>query len=124
MLGCQDFCGYYEWTFHYVRFHWGQEAIQRLWAEAIGGDSQQHYSESASHAGLRGLYQTWTKTGVEECCDWTFTLDETRNILRSDMRECPSKGFLIQHDLNADEDYCDHCMGWTIPALAKLALRS
>ena len=33
------------------------------------------------------------------------------------MRECPSKGFLIQNDLNADEDYCNHCMGWIIPML-------
>ncbi len=31
------------------------------------------------------------------------------------MRECPSKGFLLANDLQADEDYCDHCMGWTIP---------
>ena len=28
MLGCQDFCGYYDWTFHYMRRHFGQEAIE------------------------------------------------------------------------------------------------
>jgi hypothetical protein len=118
MLGCQDFCGYYDWTFHFVRRSWGQEAVRRLWAEAIGGESQRHYAQSAAEAGLRGLYQQWTKTGVEESCDWTFTLDEAKNVLRFDMRECPSKGFLLAHDLNADEDYCDHCMGWTVPLLA------
>jgi hypothetical protein len=117
MLGCQDFCGYYDWTFHYVRSRFGQAAVERLWRQAIGGDSQQHYSILAVRAGLRGLYEAWVGTGEDEHCDWTFTLDEERNVLRWDMRECPSKGFLIQHDLNADEDYCNHCMGWIIPML-------
>jgi hypothetical protein len=84
---------------------------------AIGGDSQRHYSDPAAKSGLRALYETWVNTGNDEHCDWTFTLDEEKNILRWDMRECPSKGFLIQNDLNADEDYCNHCMGWIIPML-------
>ncbi len=117
MLGCHEFCGYYEWTFHYVRRRWGQAAVARLWAEAIGGESQQHYAQAAREAGLAGLYRTWVKTGEDESCDWTFTLDEARNVLRFDMCQCPSKGFLLARDLNADEDYCDHCMGWTIPLL-------
>lgn len=119
MLGCQDFCGHYEWTFHYLRRRWGQDAVRRLWAEAIGGESQRHYAESAAREGLRGLYKQWNKTGVEEVCDWTWTLDEEKNVLRYDMRECPSKGFLLQNDLQADEDYCDHCMSWMIPLLGE-----
>jgi hypothetical protein len=122
MLGCHEFCGYYEWTFHYVRRRWGQAAVERLWAEAIGGESQRHYSKAAQEAGLAGLYRTWVKTGQDESCDWTFTLDEARNVLRWDMRQCPSKGFLIAHDLNADEDYCDHCMGWMIPLLEQVGV--
>lgn len=120
MLGCHDFCGYYEWTFGHVRRCWGHAAVQSLWADAIGGESQRHYTEAARRAGLRGLYDTWSKTGQDEACDWTFTLHEERNVLRCDMRACPSKGFLIQNDLNADEDYCDHCMGWVIPLLDKI----
>lgn len=122
MLGCQDFCGYYEWTFHYVRRRWGPPAVARLWAEAIGGESQRHYSEAAREAGMAGLYRTWVKTGEDESCDWTFNLDEARNLLRWDMRQCPSKGFLLAHDLNADEDYCDHCMGWMIPLLEQVGV--
>jgi hypothetical protein len=38
------------------------------------------------------------------------------------MRQCPSKGFLLAHDLNADEDYCDHCMGWMIPLLEQVGV--
>jgi hypothetical protein len=117
MLGCHDFCGYYEWSFHFVRRCWGRAGVELLWRNAIGGDSQRHYSEPAAEAGLRALYKTWVGTGEDEKCDWTFTLDEGKNVLRWDMRECPSKGFLLRNDLNADEDYCNHCMGWIIPML-------
>lgn len=117
MLGCHDFCGHYEWTFHYVRRRFGQEAVHQLWDQAIGGDSQEHYKRAAEKEGLRGLYNCWVKTGEDEKCGWQWVVDEGRNVLRCDMWECPSKGFLIKNDLNADEDYCDHCMGWTVPLL-------
>ena len=119
MLGCQDFCGYYDWTFAHLRRTFGQAAVHALWAEAIGGESQRHYLDAARADGLRGLLRTWDKTGEDEHCDWTFTLDEQKNVLRWDMRRCPSKGFLIGHELNADEDYCDHCIGWIAPLLAE-----
>lgn len=84
MLGCQDFCGYYDWTFHFVRQRYGKEALEKLWADAIGMDSQRHYLQAGLANGLRGLYHTWVKTGEEEHCDWTFTLDEKKNVLRWD----------------------------------------
>ena len=121
MLGCQDFCGYYDWTFHYIRRRWGNEALRQFMSEAIGEESQSHYSQAAAE-GLRGLLQCWDKTGSDEHCDWTFTLEEQRNVLRWDMRQCPSKGFLLDNDLNADEDYCDHCMGWIVPLLDRAGI--
>ncbi len=120
MLGCQDFCGYYEWTFHYLRRTFGQQAVEKYWAEAIGSDSQQHYLQLGREYGLRGLSQAWEKTGQEERCDWTIMLDEEKNMLRIDMFDCPSKGFLLKNNLNADEDYCDHCIGWIGPALTQI----
>lgn len=120
MLGCHDFCGYYEWTFHYLRRRFGETALNEYWADAIAADSQQHYLDAARQEGLRGLYKTWAQTGEDEKCDWTVTLDEPNNLLRLDMRECPSKGFLLGNDLNADEDYCDHCIGWIGPALHQI----
>lgn len=119
MLGCQDFCGHYDWTFAFLRQQYGQQAVIDLWSQAIGGESQNHYHLAALEKGLKGLYHTWVATGEDEQCDWTFTLDEERNVLRCDMRQCPSKGFLLQNDRAADEDYCDHCAGWIIPLLAK-----
>ncbi len=117
MLGCHDFCGYYEWTFHYLRRNFGDAALEKYWAQAIAADAQQHYIRAGSADGLRGLYESWFKTGVDEQCEWTVTLQEDKNLLRLDMRECPSKGFLLSNDLNADQDYCDHCIGWIGPAL-------
>jgi hypothetical protein len=119
MLGCHDFCGYYEWTFHHIRQTFGQRGVHEFWAGAIAADSQQAYADAAMRARLRGLLEVWTKTGQDEHCDWSFTLDEQKNALRWDMRQCPSKGFLIESDLNADEDYCDHCMGWIVPLLQR-----
>jgi hypothetical protein len=117
MLGCHDFCGYYEWTFHYLRRRFGSKALEKYWSQAIAADSQHHYIAAAREKGLRGLYESWSKTGDDEQCDWSVTLDEDRNLVRLDMRECPSKGFLLQNNLNADQDYCDHCIGWIGPAL-------
>ena len=120
MLGCQDFCGYYEWTFHFLRRKFGQEGIERYWREAIAADAQSHYIAAGKQSALRGLYDCWSHTGDSEQCDWTVSLDEANNHLRLDMRECPSKGFLLTNNLNADEDYCDHCIGWIGPALKVL----
>ncbi len=122
MLGCQDFCGHYDWTFKHVRERFGQAAVHELWRDAIGGESQQHYAQNGAARGLRGLYETWVRTGEDEQCDWTFHLDESRNVLRWDMRQCPSKGFLLDHDLHSDEDYCDHCMGWMVPLLDRIGV--
>jgi len=123
MLGCHDFCGYYDWTFGYVRKRFGTEALSDLWAEAVGRDSQRHYEDAGRQDALAGLVRVWNQTGIEEHCDWTFTLDEARNVLRWDMRQCPSKGFLLSNDCNADEDYCDHCMGWIIPLLTRIGIK-
>lgn len=122
MLGAQDFCGYYDWTFHHVRRHFGEAAVKELWAIAVGTDSQRHYIELGQREGLKGLFDAWNHTGKDEKCDWTFTLDENNNVLRWDMRECPSKGFLIRNDLHADEDYCDHCIGWERSMLGELGM--
>lgn len=122
MLGCQDFCGYYEWTFHYLRRNFGEAALGRYWREAIALDSQSHYVKAAKADGLQGLYDCWVQTGESEACDWTVNLAEDGAQLYLNMMRCPSKGFLLEHDLNADEDYCDHCAGWIREALSQADL--
>ncbi len=123
MLGCQDFCGFYDWTFHYLRREFGEAAVKKYWREAIAEDSQHHYIEAGQACGLAGLYDCWNTTGIDEQCDWTVELSAAENLLQINMTQCPSKGFLLDNDLNADEDYCNHCMGWIGPALEKVAAR-
>ena len=60
------------------------------WAEAIGRESQQHFADAAMQAGLAG--PTVPGSGGREEVQLTFSLDEDKNILRWDMRQCPSKG--------------------------------
>lgn len=122
MLGCQDFCGHYEWTFHFLRRRFGQQAVRDYWRDAIAADSQIHYRDAAQKEGLLGLYKTWVQTGIDEQCDWFVQLDEQNNLLRLDMHHCPSKGFLLDSNRNADEDYCDHCIGWIAPALHEFGI--
>jgi hypothetical protein len=46
-----------------------------------------------------------------------YTLEKTDDYFRIDMFDCPSKGYLIRHELEAYHDYCEHCMGWIGPLL-------
>jgi hypothetical protein len=117
MLGCHEFCGYYEWTFSYARQNWGPDAFTLLMHHAIGLDSQKHYLDAARANGIKGLHDTWFKTAGEEGGDWAIQFDEARKVLRFDIHRCPSKGFLLSSDRMQDEDYCDHCMGWVAPAM-------
>ena len=39
MIGVQDFCGHYEWTFKYIEETYGKEALEKYWSEAIAFDS-------------------------------------------------------------------------------------
>ena len=42
VIGCQDFCGHYDWTFEYLRREFGEEAVRDYWEQAISVDSQRH----------------------------------------------------------------------------------
>ena len=45
MIGVQDFIGYYDWTFEYLRRNFGEEAVADYWVRAISLDSQTHARE-------------------------------------------------------------------------------
>jgi len=118
MLGVQDFIGYYDWTFEYVRRKYGEEALREYWGKAIAFDSQQHALRRFKEKGLDGMYEYWSHTLEMEKAGYTMTRGE--NYLRTDMFACPSKGFLIKHGLEAYHDYCEHCTGWVIPLMEKV----
>ncbi len=115
MLGVQDFIGYYDWTFEYLRRKYGEEALRAYWEEAIAFDSQHHAYELIRDKGFEGMAQYWGYTlDMEEA---GYTITKTENFFRIDMFDCPSKGFLIKRGQSYYHDYCEHCMGWVKPIM-------
>mgnify|MGYP001814794541 CR=1 FL=1 len=115
MLGVQDFIGYYDWTFEYLRRNHGEQAVLDYWGKAIAFDSQRHARQLFLEKGFEGMYEYWAHTLEMEEAGYTF--DRGEDYFRTDMFDCPSKGHLIQRDLEAYHDYCEHCMGWIGPLL-------
>ncbi|MBM4456345.1 MAG: hypothetical protein FJ011_01060 [Chloroflexi bacterium] len=115
MIGVQDFIGYYDWTFEYLRRNHGEAAVQDYWLRAISRDSQRHARGLIEAKGFDGMEEYWGHTlAMEEA---GYTLDRGEDYFRIDMFVCPSKGDLIQRGLAAYHDYCEHCMGWVKPMM-------
>ena len=115
MLGCAEFCAYYDWTFEYLRKLVGEEAVADYWLEAIYGDSQQHAFELIKSKGFEGMDEYWGHTLAEEEAGYSALLGP--DYYRIDMFACPSLGLLLQRGRQCYHDYCDHCMGWIGPLL-------
>lgn len=117
MIGVQDFCGHYDWTFRYIEETYGPEALEKYWSEAIAFDSQSHAHKLISEKGFDGMAEYWGHTlDMEEA---GYAITRTEDAFRIDMHDCPSKGFLIKNGLAAHSDYCSHCMGWIGPVVRK-----
>lgn len=114
MIGAQDFCGHYDWTFEYLRRTYGEAAVQTYWREAIAFDSQKHAGELMQAKGMDGMEAYWGHTLTQE--EAGYHISRTEDVFRIDMHRCPSKGFLLENNLEAYHDYCAHCMGWIAPA--------
>ena len=109
MIGVQDFIGYYDWTFEYLRRNFGEQAVRDYWVRAISLDSQTHARELIVGKGFDGMYEYWAHTLEMEEAGYTF--DRGDDYFRIDMVDCPSKGHLIKRGLAAYHDYCEHCIG-------------
>ncbi|HID95146.1 MAG TPA: hypothetical protein EYP53_03700 [Candidatus Latescibacteria bacterium] len=137
MLGVQDFIGYYDWTFEYLRRKYGEKALSAYWEEAIAFDSQHHAYELVKNKGFEGMAEYWGHTlNAEEA---GYTINKTRDFFRIDMFDCPSvrflvrrgpspgsesakgpsKDLLIKHSQGYYHDYCEHCMGWVKPIMTR-----
>lgn len=115
MLGCAEFCAYYDWTFEYLRRMYGEEAVQRYWREAISQDSQRHAFALIKAKGFEGMDEYWGHTLAEEEAGYVMTAGP--GFRRIDMYACPSLGLLLKRGMQYYHDYCDHCMGWIGPLL-------
>jgi len=112
MLGCYDFCGYYEATFQWLEDQGGTELLHDYWKEAISKDSQRHARNLILREGAEGMMKYWGHTLSEESPSQEYTMTRSGDVVRIDMHDCPSKGFLLRNHLKQHADYCDHCIGW------------
>ena len=115
MIGVQDFIGYYDWTFEYLRRQHGEQAVRDYWVRAISLDSQRHARALIEAKGFAGMEEYWGHTlAMEEA---GYTAHRGTDYYRIDMLACPSKGHLDRRGLSAYSDYCEHCMGWIRPVM-------
>ena len=62
MIGVQDFIGYYDWTFEYLRRNYGEQAVRDYWLRAISQDSQIHARQLIAPKGFDGMREYWAHT--------------------------------------------------------------
>lgn len=117
MIGVYDFCGHYEWTFEWLRQKGGQTLVREYWDQSIHQDFQTHAAALILEKGIQGMKEYWGHTLESEGAGFHTTA--TKKVLRIDMHDCPSKGFLLRNRLDQYHDYCDHCMGWIGPLLKR-----
>ena len=87
MLGVQDFIGYYDWTFEYLRRKYDEQSVQDYWAKP-----HPRLIKLFQEKGFDGMYEYWHHTLEMEEAGYTFDRSETH--FRIDMFERDSKSML------------------------------
>ncbi|MCA9450661.1 MAG: hypothetical protein KC931_26295, partial [Candidatus Omnitrophica bacterium] len=83
MIGVQDFCGHYDWTFQYLLETYGEGELKDYWAKAIAFDSQRHAYNLIREKGFDGMEEYWGHTLELEEAGYSFT--RTPRLFRIDM---------------------------------------
>jgi len=115
MLGVNDFIGYYDWTFEFLRRNFGEPAVEKYWSEAIAQDAMGEFYNTVKKEGILAMVRHWAYSGIGEECD--FHICFSHDYFRYDMHGCPSLGFVMKSGRSFYSDYCSHCMGWITPLL-------
>ena len=123
MIGTYDFCAHYEWTFAWLEAAGGEQLLQEYWTDAIGEDSQRHAAELIQGQGFEGMMKYWGHTLAEESPEKGYHMTQSPSMVRCDMHDCPSKGFLIKNNLQQYKDYCNHCIAWIRPVVERAGFR-
>ncbi len=121
MLGVNDFIGYYDWTFEFIRRNYGEEALKRYWHQAIAKHAIKELYDTIEQDEVLAMIRHWAYSAIGEECDAHICF--SRDYFRYDMHSCPSLGFLIKANRHFYHDYCSHCMGWIKPMMQKAGWR-
>ena len=110
MLGVNDFIGYYDWTFEFIRRNFGEDDVKKYWEQAIAKHAIKELYETIERDGVLAMTRHWAYSAIGEECDAHICF--SRDYFRYDMHSCPSLGFLLKAGRHFYHDYCSHCMGW------------
>lgn len=113
MISCTEFIPAYSELFCYLEERGGPDEVVRFW-EHLSDHFLGNLRELVTEHGLRGCWLYWEHTLNEEAADFRMELDEEAGEFRITMRQCPSKGLLLELQRTLPEfepyqDYCGHC---------------
>ncbi len=117
MLGSYDFCGHYDWTFMWLEKHGTASTLVEYWDQAIFQDSQDHATREIIASGLQGMEKYWGHTLHDEAPGGGYSARIEGDRYLMEMKQCPSRGFLLMNGIEYSRDYCDHCIGWIGPLM-------
>lgn len=117
MLGVNDFIGYYDWTFEFLRRTFGEESLKEYWGEAVARDALREFYSAVTGCTVKPLVDHWSYSAVGEECQFQIVFGP--DYFRYDMWKCPSLGYLIKKGKSYYPDYCSHCIGWVEPLLSR-----
>jgi hypothetical protein len=107
MIGAQDFIGYFDWTFEYLRRHCGESGVTQFFEDTLAHRLNVDALLLFKEKGLQGMAEYW---------GYAFGVGPktmlTDKFFRFEMHNCPSRGYLIETGQEAYHDFCEHCMGW------------
>ena len=107
MIGAQDFIGYFDWTFEYLRVNFGKAGVTDFFEETLAHKCNADALVLFKEQGLQGMAQYW---------GYAFGVGPktmlTDDFFRFEMHDCASKRYLMERGLEAYHDFCEHCMGW------------
>jgi len=109
MISCTEFIPAYSELFKFLDKKGGKEAVVRFW-ENLSDEFLGNLRDLAAKKGLAGCFEYWSHTLTEEAADFRMVLDEKQNLFTIEMRQCPSKGRLLEIEhIKPYKYYCEHC---------------
>ena len=109
MISCTEFIPAYSELFKFLHNKGGKEAVIKFW-ESLSDAFLDNLRQLATKKGLQGCFEYWSHTLTEEAADFKMTLDEEKGLFEIHMRNCPSKGRLLEmKHIEPYKSYCEHC---------------
>ncbi len=109
MISCTEFIPAYSELFKFLEDKDGKQAVVRYW-ERLSDEFLENLRNHVTSKGLAGCFDYWSHTLTEEAADFRMVLDEDQGVFTITMRDCPSKGRLLEEQhIEPYPAYCEHC---------------